>query len=209
MTEYQHRDQGSSSEYVVVRPRRERVMTSPGEHVVLSPGRHSATESDTAVRGERKPEPDPVLISTLKDMAVVSLADGAKVGTIKEVFFDTRHQRVVAFVLASDVGEFLLSFDAVRNIGPDALTVDTAGTTHDLRRLADLTELKAVNVDGTLLGEVKELEIDRNDGRLTELVVHRGGVLGLGGTQQNVPASAVRSIGPAVAMVDMPAAFGG
>ncbi len=223
MAEYQSRDDLSTDKDVVVRPRRERVAgSSEGHRVVMSASRQLAAEPNVNVtvlrdhRAARADKPDktdnwdadPVLVSTLKDMAVVSLADGTKVGAVKDVFFDTRHQRIVAFTLASEDGEFLLAFDAVRNIGPDALTVDTAGCTQELRRLADLSALKAVNVDGTLLGEVKELEVDRSDGRLTALTVHRGGLLGLGGTQQSVPASAVRSIGPAVAMVDVAPASG-
>ncbi len=139
MAEYQSRDDLSTDEdvdeYVVVRPRRERVAGSSENHrVVMSTSRQLAAEPNVnvTVLRDHRPAPadkldktdrwdaDPVLVSTLKDMAVVSLADGTKVGAVKDVFFDTRHQRIVAFTLASEDGEFLLAFDAVRNIGPDA-----------------------------------------------------------------------------------------
>jgi sporulation protein YlmC with PRC-barrel domain len=204
MTEFQRLDDVTSTMRVVVHPRRERLLVEPtGDPIVLGPSPQGVPPRTAVVRREQTV--DPVPLSTLKDMAVISLADGAKIGHVKDMFFDTSRRRVVAFVVASDAGEALLSFDAVHSIGPDALTVETAGATQELRRLADLLELKAVDTDGTLLGEVKELEVDRHDGRLTELVVHQGGLLGLGGTEHGVPASAVRSIGPGLAMVELPA----
>ena len=54
------------------------------------------------------------------------------------------------------------------------------------------------------MGEVKELEINEEDGRLTGLDVHRGGVLGLGGKSYNVPPTAIHNIGPKLVTVEMP-----
>ncbi len=42
----------------------------------------------------------------LKDLPVISMADGAKVGTVKEVVFDTAKLHAVALVLMSAGGEF-------------------------------------------------------------------------------------------------------
>lgn len=61
-----------------------------------------------------------------------------------------------------------------------------------------------MNGEGALLGAVKELEIEPAGGRLVELVVHRGGVLGVGGTSTSVPASAIRGIGAKLVTVDLP-----
>ncbi|MGI9145394.1 MAG: PRC-barrel domain-containing protein [Chloroflexota bacterium] len=202
MTEYRSGDDFTSSERVAVKSSPQRVVLRPvREQIVVSSSSQVTSQPSAAVRREHAA--DPVGLSTLKDMPVVSLADGTKVGTIKEVFFDTNRQRAVAFILASDTGESLLSFESIRSIGPDALTVESAGATQELRSLADLMDLKAVSSDGTLLGEVKELQIDRHDGRLTELMVHRGGMLGIGGTQQNVPAAAIRGMGPQLATVEL------
>lgn len=202
MTEYQSGDDLRNTERVTVTPTRKMVVIGPSrEHVRVSSSGHAVSPPSAVVRHEHAA--DPVGLSTLKDMPVVSLADGAKVGTIKEVFFDTRRQCAVVFLLASDAGESLVSFEAIRSIGPDALTVDSAPATQELRSLADLMELKAVSSDGTLLGEVKELHIDRRDWRLSELMVHRGGVLGLGGTQQSVAAGSICGMGPQLVTVEL------
>jgi sporulation protein YlmC with PRC-barrel domain len=151
--------------------------------------------------------------SALKDMPVVSMADGTQVGTVADVLLDAASLRVVALLLSAHSGQSLLPFDAIRSIGADAVTIDGAAATRGLtgraapegtHGLSDVNGLSAVNGAGTLLGSVRELEIEPADGRLIELVVHRGGVLGLGGTSTSVPASAIRGIGAKLVTVDQP-----
>ena len=152
--------------------------------------------------------------SRLKDKPVVSMADGAQVGTVKELLFDTSDFRLTALLLRAESGESTLPFASIRSIGPDAVMIESAADTagaqgqaalDTTRGLEDLMGLSAVNVEGTLLGKVKELEIGDEDGRLTKLEVHRGGVLGIGGTTATVSPSEIRSIGPKLITVDMPA----
>lgn len=151
--------------------------------------------------------------SALKDMPVVSMADGTQVGTVADVLLDAASLRVVALLLSAQSGQALLPFGSIRSIGSDAVTIDSAAATQGLsgraapegtHGLNDVNGLSVVNGEGTLLGAVKELEIEAADGRLIELVVHRGGVLGLGGTGTNVPASAIRGIGAKLVTVDLP-----
>jgi sporulation protein YlmC with PRC-barrel domain len=155
--------------------------------------------------------------SALKDMPVVSMADGTRVGTVADVLLDAASLRVVALLLSADSGQTLLPFEAIRSIGADAVTIASAAATQGLtgrpapegtHSLRDVNGLAAVNGEGTLLGSVKEVEIEPADGRLIELVVHRGGVLGLGGTSTSVPASAIRGIGAKLVTVDLPAPSG-
>ena len=152
-------------------------------------------------------------VSRLKDMPVVSMADGAQFGVVKELLFDTSDFRLTALLLRADSGESTLPFGSIHSIGSDAIIVESAGDTagakgqavlDTARDLEDLMGLSAVNGEGTLLGKVKDLEIGEQDGRLTKLEVHRGGVLGIGGTSVTVPPSAIRSIGPKLITVDMP-----
>jgi sporulation protein YlmC with PRC-barrel domain len=155
--------------------------------------------------------------SRLKDKPVVSMADGAQVGTVKELLFDTSDLRLTALLLRADSGESTLPFGSIRSVGSDAVMIESAADTagahgqaalDTTRSLEDLMDLSAVNVEGTLLGKVKELEIGDQDGRLTKLEVHRGGVLGIGGTTVTVPPSAIRSIGAKLITVDMSAEEG-
>src|ERR687884_2117093 len=156
--------------------------------------------------------------SALKDRAVVSLADGRRIGRVSDILFDTAELRLAALALATDGGRSILPFAAVRNLGPDAVTVESAAAMQGaagpaagnvLRGLSDLVGMKAVNSDGTLLGEVRELEIDQTAGRLVSLELHRGGVLGLGGTTVTAPVATVRSIGPELVTLDLPPAVEG
>jgi sporulation protein YlmC with PRC-barrel domain len=152
--------------------------------------------------------------SALKNMPVVSIADGAKVGNVTDVLFDTASLRVAALVLSAETGQSVLPFGSIKSVGSDAVTVESSeatrgaagqSTLNSMRGLSDLTKLPVVNGEGVHLGGVKELEIDQADGRLLEIVAHRGGVLGLGGTSTTVAASAIQSIGPNLVTVDMPA----
>ena len=154
--------------------------------------------------------------SSLTGKPVVSMADGAQVGTVKELLFDTSQFRLTALLLRTHSGESTLPFGSVR-IGSDAVMIesasDTAGTQGQAalgtaRGLDELLGLSVVNVEGTLLGKVKELEIGEHDGRLTKLEVHRGGVLGIGGTTVTVALAAIRGIGPKLITVDRPAEEG-
>jgi sporulation protein YlmC with PRC-barrel domain len=151
----------------------------------------------------------------LKDMTVVSMADGVQIGRVEDVLFDTAALQVGALVLKTTGGRSLLPFASVHRLGADAVTVESAkaaqaevaptGAGNVLRSLGDLTGLKVVSGEGTYLGDVRDVEIDQATGALTELQVHRGGVLGLGGTGVTVPAAAIRGIGPDMVTADLPA----
>ena len=155
-----------------------------------------------------------VKASALKDMPVVSMADGTQVGKVADVLVDAASLRIVVLLLSAQSGQALLPFDSIQSIGADAVTIDSAAATQGLtgraapegtHSLSDVHGLSVVNSEGTLLGSVQELEIEPADGRLIELVVHRGGVLGLGGTSTSVPASTIRGIGAKLVTVDLPA----
>jgi sporulation protein YlmC with PRC-barrel domain len=143
--------------------------------------------------------------SALKNMAVVSMADGVQIGRVEDVLFDTPTLRVAALALTSSGGQSVLPFSSVHRIGTDAVTVETASATQPavaptpgnaLRHLSDMIGLKVVNGEGTYLGDVREVLIDDVVGGIIELEAHRGGVLGLGGTSVRVLASDIRGIGP-------------
>ena len=155
--------------------------------------------------------------SALKDMPVVSMADGTRVGTVQDVLFATNPLGVSSLVLSGQGGKAALPYSDVRSIGNDAVTIDNREATHafqapgaaeNLRSLHELTRLKVVNAEGSYLGDVQEIEIDRQTGQAGEVIAHRGGMLGLGGTTVHVPATAIRGIGPKLLTVDMPAQAG-
>lgn len=60
---------------------------------------------------------------TLKGLAVVSLAEGTRLGRVTDVLFETEPLRVVALQARGAGGDFVLPFERVRNVGADAVTV--------------------------------------------------------------------------------------
>jgi sporulation protein YlmC with PRC-barrel domain len=157
---------------------------------------------------------EPMNGSALNGMAVVSIGDGAKVGNIHDVLVDTSNLRVVAVILMTGSGRSTLPFAAIRGIGPDVVTVESAKdlgapappAPESHRNLTDLTRMSVVNSDGAMLGQVRDMEIDQTDGRIAQLNVHRGGVLGIGGSSLTVAPAQIRSMGPQFVTVDVPAA---
>lgn len=152
-------------------------------------------------------------LRSLKGLAVVSVADGTKVGAVQDVLVDTAAMRVVTLVLTGAAGAAVLPFASIRSIGRDAVTVDGAAATQgatgqptaaSVRSLEDLTRLKMVNAAGDYLGDVQDVEFGEHDGQVRELVARRGGLLGLGGTEVRAPIAAIRGIGPALVTVDLP-----
>ena len=153
--------------------------------------------------------------SALKSMAVVSMADGVRIGRVEDVLFDTVALRIAALTLTTTGGQSILPFSSVRSIGADAVTVEseTAAQAAEaqgsggnvLRGLDDLLGLKIVSGEGNHIGDVREVLVDQASGALTELEAHRGGMLGVGGTSVMIPTSAIRGIGPDLVTADMPA----
>jgi uncharacterized protein YrrD len=153
--------------------------------------------------------------SKLKGMAVVSLAEGTKLGTVARPLIDLAALRLVALQVKGDSGTFVIPFDQVQQFGTDAITVASSrvtqipGTDSAATALLDLDQigkLKVVDQAGTLLGTVAQLTIDAASGQISHLGAHKGGMLGMGGTTTPIPARAILSVGPDLLTVDLGAA---
>lgn len=150
----------------------------------------------------------------IKEMPVVSMGDGTKVGNVQELLFDTAGLRLAALLLTAGGGKSLLPFEAVRSFGNDVITVENVAVTQGtegnaaadaFRALKDLVGLRVINGEGTWLGDVRDFDLAIKDGAIELINVRKGGMLGLGGTTTNIAASAIRGIGPKVITVDTPA----
>lgn len=154
-------------------------------------------------------------IADLKNRAVVSIAEGSRLGRVETVAIDTGTLRVAALHCAEQGQRFIVPFALIKQIGNDAITVESsnvtqvdgqAGTATGVVALDAFLKLKAVDDGGTFVGTVSQLDFDPATGQLTSLDAHRGGVLGLGGTTTTIPASDIRAIGPEIVTVAAPAA---
>ena len=145
--------------------------------------------------------------------AVVSIAEGTKLGRVDEVLVDTEELRVVALHVTAKDTEAVIPFDQVRSVGTDAVTVPStrvaqrASGEQAVDSVAGLQELgkrKVVDEDGTYLGTVRGVVLNPNDGQLTELQTHKGGMLGVGGTTYTIPTDEVTSVGDELLVVRAP-----
>jgi uncharacterized protein YrrD len=148
----------------------------------------------------------------LKGLAVISIADGAKLGTIDDIYLDPAAKRVVGFSVAGgsvggapDAG---LTIDAteVHTLGQDALTLADMTSPHgagvsaaygSLALLEDLAKRKVVTEGGTHVGQVASVEFDEQTFALTQVEVSPGFFR----TNRSVTADQLVSIGEDVVVV--------
>lgn len=139
----------------------------------------------------------------LKGIAVVSLAEGSRLGRVEESVFDPTTLRLAGLSAKGEGGAFWIPREQISNVGEDAVTVESSAATQatsgqgaTLLGWDDLKKHKVVDQAGTLLGTVSNLEFDASSGEPVSLRVHKGGVLGLGGETTEIDAARLRSVGP-------------
>jgi uncharacterized protein YrrD len=153
----------------------------------------------------------------LKGLAVISIKDGEKLGTIDQVFVDAGAKRIVGFAVRHGGGRLfpsveeqapeLIDVDDVHAVGPDAVTLSDKGAIRgdqtrarldQLMNLDDLTKLKTVTEGGTALGTVASAEVDDRSFALRELEVSAG----FFASNRHLPIGQVVSIGHDLVVVD-------
>jgi len=145
----------------------------------------------------------------LPGMAIVSLKEADRLGTISEVLFVTQPLRIAALRAIGESGEFIVPFDEVRAVGRDAVTVETSGAAQadlghssadGLVGMSALMALKVVDEEGRHLGSIQSMALDES-GHVVTVDAHVGGVLGVGGSTNQINAESIRSVGPEVLTV--------
>jgi sporulation protein YlmC with PRC-barrel domain len=142
--------------------------------------------------------------SALKDMAVISLQEGTRLGRVEQALFDLVSRQLQALEVRGDAGTFIVPFEQIERIGSDAVTVASSQVTQtptassitgSLLGLHEIGKLKVVDNAGTFLGSISAIEFDPADGHVTQISAHKGGMLGIGGTTTPVDASAILMVG--------------
>lgn len=130
----------------------------------------------------------------LKGLAVISIADGEKLGTIDRVMVDPVATRVVGFTIRPGGGgllsppvdpatEEVVDVDDIHALGKDAVTLNDKGALRGdqtrarfdtLADLEELTKLKVMTEGGTYVGDLASAEIDPSSFKFTELEVSSG-----------------------------------
>jgi len=139
---------------------------------------------------------------------VVSMADGAQVGTVKDLVFHGLDLN--ALVVNGERGEGLLPYKSLGTNGPDAITIESytlvdwsagAGLGPNSMDLSQLRELSVVDSDGKSLGHFHDLTMDAA-GITQEIAVRTDGVFGIGSHETVIPASHIRAVGASMITVD-------
>lgn len=126
--------------------------------------------------------------SRMKGLAVVSIADGEKLGTIDRVYVDPTRLRVVGFRVHGPGGllqrgtSSLVDVADIRALGSDALTLNdrsalrepASGRIEGVADLEDLAKDKVVTESGTYVGEVVSFEFDERTFGLKAVEVSPG-----------------------------------
>lgn len=158
----------------------------------------------------------PVLQSKqIVGLPVVSIAEGVKLGTVRDVVVNPTERRIVGFVVQADGRAretLVLLAEDVRAVGPDAVTVQDRNR---LRPLAALPELKTMieqqmpikgkavfTSEGKRLGQIDEFTLDTQRFTVDAYFVSAPGLGGLiAGAPRRIPADWVVSSGPDAVVV--------
>lgn len=141
----------------------------------------------------------------VKGTAVVSLGDGAKLGTVDRVYLDPERKRIVGFsfhaggLFAKTSG--VVDIADVHGIGPDAVTIDDASAIRsqlvldarecDLIELDDLLRRKVITEGGAFVGQVAAIRFGEESHGLTAIDVSPGAHQ----ETRSIPADRIQRIG--------------
>lgn len=153
-------------------------------------------------------------VKSLKGIAVVSIEQGEKVGTVDNILFDLERRRVVAFKLIKPglmrSGGIVATIQDIESIGKDAVMIQSKErirelkNEHDLQGRPDLgsiASLRVVTQDGTYIGNLATMQFDPKNGKITDLEITGSGFMDRLRRNQVVPASEIISLGSDVAVV--------
>ena len=147
-------------------------------------------------------------LADLRRKPIVSIGDGTKVGDVEDLPIEVSQWSIREIYVSAKTGEGLLPWGRIRNIGPDAVTVESSESVEwvvppTALRFTHLMELTVVDGTGTVVGHVADMTFG-TDGRIESLEVHRGGVLGLGVHVTRITPSEIRGVGDRLVTVELP-----
>lgn len=150
-------------------------------------------------------------------MALISVREGVRLGTLEGVAIDTTDGRVryLYFKGADARADGAVPWDAVRAVGEDAITVDALESAVATVPAIDQEHLTSfvgdrpvVTESGTRLGHVTTYDLDEVTGRIERYHVSTGGFFGhLMKRELCVSRGAVRALGQDAIVVEQEAAL--
>jgi sporulation protein YlmC with PRC-barrel domain len=150
-------------------------------------------------------------IHELLGMALVTVQEGIRLGTVKGVELDPAAGRIayLCFDGAETRADGVVPWEAVRAVGADAITVASLAQVReavpgeDRARVTPLASDRPVMTEsGTQLGRVTGYDVDETTGHVERYHVATGGFFGrLTHSEISFPHTAVRAFGPDAVVV--------
>ncbi len=148
----------------------------------------------------------------LRGLAVVSVQQAEKLGTVEDILVDLSKHKVAALLLQGGLfrGGPMVRWADIRSIGRDAVMVDDssaaipAADQEHVIRLANLRDTQVVGDNGELAGTVAAVDLDADTGKITAYVVSapEGGGLFHAAPRFRVQPEAIAGIGPKLITID-------
>ena len=126
----------------------------------------------------------------VKGTAVVSLADGTKLGTVDDVYLDPNRKEIVGFSFHQGGGLFggkttgLVDVSDVHAFGADAVTINDVSAVRselalsnqrdELIELEDLLKRKVLTENGVAIGQIVSVRFEQDAYRMTGIEVSPG-----------------------------------
>lgn len=154
------------------------------------------------------------LSTELRNLPIVSIAEGEEVGVVKDFIIDPVEKAIVAIVV-EDVqwfeGAKVVAFSLIHSIGNFAITIENSSSVVSLTTMPELTGLIRKNVSiigskvitrgGRLVGFIKEYSVNANSGNIVGLELTSESEL-MSPDKTIIPASAIVTIGRDVIIVE-------
>lgn len=119
----------------------------------------------------------------IRGLRIISISEGTQVGTVKELILNPKTGSLDFFIVdqpADYFGAKVISFNDIVGLGEFALTVPNPQVVQDVSRNLEVQELlkqgvsvigtKVLTQKGALIGEVQEILIDEETGKISECV---------------------------------------
>jgi uncharacterized protein YrrD len=154
------------------------------------------------------------LSTELRNLPIVSIAEGEEVGAVKDCIIDPALKAIVAIVIEDPLwyeGAKIISFSLIHSIGDFAITTENASSVVSLTSMPELAELikkqihivgaKIITRGGRLVGFVKEYSLDDRTGEILGLELSNDS--DIASPDRNIiPCSSVVTIGRDVIIVN-------
>lgn len=126
-------------------------------------------------------------VSALRALQVIAYEEGLRLGKVSDIYIqkETKQIEGISFKrgLVGLEQESFVSFENIRKLGKEVVIISSEAMVKTLPEevkkssLKTLKGFKVTTVDGTHLGELSDLTVTKNDGKISELILAEGKIV--------------------------------